>query len=138
MGGTTVSRLCLSLALVLAVLAAPARANDTPKAAKTRQLLKKKVSVDFKDTRLKDSLDEIKEQVVGLHFLIDTVGGVSMNQAITYVAKNKPVEEILAGMFKKNGLGYVVISNKANARDGFVKIKQGPERGYEKGQEPKK
>ena len=132
------SRLCLPLALVLTLVVGPARADDdTPAAAKTRQLLKTKITVDFKDTRLEDCLDEIKEMVKGLKIVVDSKGGVSRNQTISYVAKDKSVEEVLDGMFKKNGLGYIVISKKNNAYDGLVQIKQGPERGYEKGKEPK-
>ena len=130
------SRLCLPLALLLAVVVSPARAEDTPAAAKTRQLLKTKITVEFKDTRLEDCLDEIKEMVKGLKIVVDSKGGVSRNQTISYVAKDKSVEEVLDGMFKKNGLGYIVISKKNNAYDGLVQIKQGPERGYEKGKEP--
>jgi len=132
----TVTRLCLPLALLLAVVVSPARADeDTPAAAKTRKLLKEKITVDFKDLRLEDCLDEIKEQVKGLKTVYAV--GVSRNQTITFMAKDKTVEEVLDGMFKKNGLGYIVISKKNNAYDGLVQIKQGPERGYEKGKEPK-
>jgi type II secretory pathway component GspD/PulD (secretin) len=137
-GGTTVSRFCLTCALVLAAGAVPVRADDnTPKAAATRKLLKKKITVDFKDTRLEDALDEIKDQVKGLKIIIDSKGGVSRNQTLNYEAKDKSVEEVFAGMFAKNGLGYIVISKKNNAYDGLVQIRQGKERGYEKGKEPK-
>ena len=65
------SRLCLPLALVLTVVVSPARADDdTPAAAKTRQLLKTKITVEFKDTRLEDCLDEIKEMVKGLKIVV--------------------------------------------------------------------
>jgi len=103
--------------------------EDTPAAAKTRKLLKEKVSVEFKDTRLEDAIDELKEQVKGLKVLLDTKGGVSRNQTITYEAKDVTLEEALDGMFKKNGLGYIVISKKADAYDGLVQIRQGKERG---------
>ena len=110
---------------------------DTPKAAAMRKALKTKIDVEFKDTRLEDAMDEIKESAKGFRYLLDTKGGVSRNQAITFTAKGKTIEEVFEGMFKKNGLGYVVISKKNNAYDGAVQIKQGPERGYEKGKEPK-
>jgi hypothetical protein len=121
----------------LALCVGSARAEDTPKAALTRKLLQKKISVEFKDTRLEDCLDELKEKVDGLKIIVDAKGGVSRNSTLTFAAKDKSVVEILDGMFKKNGLGYVVISKKNDAYDGLVKIKQGPERGYEKGEEPK-
>jgi hypothetical protein len=120
----------LLFALGLAVRAEDAGKDDTPKAAATRKKLKQKITVNFKDTRLQDAIDEIKEEIKGLSILLDTKGGVSRNQTITFSAKDKPLEEVLDGMFKKNGLGYYVISNKGNAYDGSVWIKQGKERGY--------
>ena len=127
-------RLLLSLAALVCLVLTVARADeprsdDTPAAAKTRKLLKTKITVDFKETRLEDAVDEIKEQVKGLKVLLDTKGGVSRNQAITYKAKDAPVEDVLAGMFAKNGLGYIVISKKGDAYDGLVQIRQGKERG---------
>jgi autotransporter-associated beta strand protein len=38
--------------------------------------------------------------------------------------------EVFDGMFKKNGLGYIVISGKNNGYDGSIQIKQGKERGF--------
>jgi autotransporter-associated beta strand protein len=105
--------------------------DDTPKAAATRKLLKTKITVVFKDTPLKDVIEEIKEDhVKGISIRIDTRGGVSQNQAINYKGTNVALEDALDEMFKKNGLGYVVISGKNNAYDGSVLIKQGKERGY--------
>jgi len=122
----------------LLVFAAGLRAADTPKAAAARQKLKMKISVDFKDTPLKDVKDELSEAVPGLRFRLDTKGGVSMNRKITYMADNKPMDQVLDEMFKKEGLGYFVISQTGNAYDGTVLIKQGKERGYPEGEEPPK
>jgi hypothetical protein len=119
----------LSLGLVSAP-AADAKDEDTPKAAAMRKRLKQKVTVEFKEERLKDAMDELKEQVKGLNVLYDTKGGVSLNQPITFTAKDKPLEEVLDGMFKKNGLGYIVVSKKGDTYDGLVQIRQGRERGY--------
>ena len=110
--------------------ASAADSDDTPAAAKTRKLLKQKVTCEYKDTRLEDVVDDLKEQVKGLRMQLDTKGGVSRNQAITYKAKDVSLEEALDAMFKKNGLGYIVISKKNNAYDGSIQIKQGKERGY--------
>ncbi len=105
--------------------------DDTPKAAAARKLLKTKVTVNFKETRLEDVIDEIKEDhVKGISIRLDTKGGVSRNQTITYKCADIPLEQALDEMFKKNGLGYVVISQKNNAYDGSILIKQGKERGY--------
>jgi hypothetical protein len=105
--------------------------DDTPLAAKTRKLLKTKITVEFKDTRLEDAMDEIKEQVKGLKILLHTAGGVSRNQTITYKAKDKTVAEVFDEMFKKPELGYIVISKKGNAYDGLVQVRKSKERGFE-------
>jgi hypothetical protein len=121
----------------LFALAGLAAAEDTPKAAATRMKLKDKVTVDYKDTLIKDVATDLMEQVKGLSIILDTARGVSLNRKITYQAADKPLEEVLDEVLKKEGFGYVVISGKANARDGALQIKQGDERGYPKGQEPK-
>jgi type II secretory pathway component GspD/PulD (secretin) len=110
--------------------AADKDSEDTPAAAKTRKLLKEKVTVEFKDTRLEDAIDELKDQVKGLKVILDTKGGVSRNRTLTYKGKDVPLEEALDGMFKKVGLGYIVISKKNNAYDGAVEIRASKERGY--------
>src|SRR4051794_12439580 len=119
--------------LVIAAHTTEVRAadDDTPAAAKTRKLLKTKISVDFKDTRLEDAMTEIKEEVKGFRFLLDAKGGVSRNQTLTYKAKDKTVEDILDEMLKKPDLGYIVISKKGNAYDGLVQVRKSKERGYE-------
>jgi hypothetical protein len=117
--------------------AADKDSDDTAAAAKTRKLLKEKVTVDFKDTRLEDAMDELKDQVKGLKILLDTKGGVSRNRTLTFQAKEVTVEDALDGMFKKVGLGYVVISKKNNAYDGAVQIRASKERGYPEKSEDK-
>ncbi len=135
----TVKLLAASALAVAAALAAAslsfaddkAGAADTAKAAATRKLLKTKVTLNFKDARLEDAIEEIKEEhVKGLNILLDTKGGVSRNQAVTYKGANVPLEQALDEMFKKNGLGYVVVSGRNNAYDGAVLIRQGKERGF--------
>ena len=92
-------------ALSLAGLYAADDSKDTPKAAATRKKLKQKVTVNFKDTRLEDVVDELKEQIKGLRMQLDTKGGVSRNQPITYKGTDVTLGEALDAMFKKNGLG---------------------------------
>ena len=121
-------------ALVLAVQKADVRGadDDSPAAAKTRKLLKQKISVDFKDTRLEDAMNAIKDEVKGFKFLLDAKGGVSRNQTITYKAKDKTVEDILDEMLKKPDLGYIIISKKGNAYDGLIQVRKSKERGTPK------
>jgi hypothetical protein len=126
------------LVSVPAVWAQEKPAKDTPKAAAARKKLKQKVSVDYKETRLAEVVDDLKQQVEGLGIRLDTKGGVSMNQTVTYKADDKPLDEVLDGMFKKNDLGYIIISKPKDAYDGTLLIKKGKERGYPQGQEPGK
>jgi hypothetical protein len=118
------------LAMTLVSAYAADKEEDTPAAAKTRKLLKEKVTVSFKDTRLEDVLDELKDQIKGLKMQLDTKGGVSRNITINYSGTDVTLEEALDQMFKKNDLGYIVISKAKNAYDGSILIRKGKERGY--------
>lgn len=133
--------MCITYPMTLVGMAfvflASVAAADTPKAAAARQKLKNKVTVEFKDTYLKDVVEELQDQVSGLRFRLDTKGGVSMNRKITYKAADKPLADVLDEMFKNEGLGYVVISKEKDAYDGTILIKQGKERGYPEGEGPK-
>src|SRR5262245_10692350 len=133
----------LTLSLVVfsfAALTATAAEKDTPAAANTRKKLLTKVSVDFQDEHLSECLKEIARQIeeasnAKLSVFYDT--GVSQNQRLTYAAKDQSVADVLDGMLKKNTLGYVVFSKEKDRYDGWLKIKQGNERGYPAGEEPK-
>ncbi len=128
-------RLILSCTLMVLFVAPAVRADDSPKAAITRKVLKsKKMTVDFDDARLEEIIEELKEKT-GLKFILDAKGGVSRNSKLTYKAKDKTLEEVLAALFAKNDLGYFIDQSKAY--DGLIKITKGGERGYEKGKEPK-
>lgn len=107
--------------------------KDTPKAAATRKLLKTKITVDYKDTILKEVVADIKEQIEDktkkkLSVIYDTKGGVSLNTKFTYKADDKPLDEVLDEMFKKNDLGYVVVQK--GAYPGALQIVKGKARGY--------
>lgn len=118
------------LLLPTGVEAQESSAKDTPKAAVMRKVLKTKISVAFKDTRLEDALEEIKDQAKGFGYLMDTKGGVSRNQYVNFKGKDVTIEEVFEGMFAKTGLGYIVISDLKDPYDGRVRIKQGKERGF--------
>ena len=124
------------LALTVAFVSGDARSaddkpEDTPKAAKTRKLLKTKLKeVSFKDTRLEDVMDELKSEVKGLNVLLDTKGGVSRNKTLTFSGKNVTLEDALDGLFSKAALGYIIISKKGGTYDGLLEVRQGKERGY--------
>lgn len=121
--------------------AARAQTKDTPLATYTRtKKLKGKVTVDFKNEFLKETLNEISSQIEEQKLgpiKVEYAQGVSQNTRVTFAAKNVTVEEALDGLFKQLDLGYVVVSNSTSRADGYLRILKGPNRGYETGQEPK-
>jgi hypothetical protein len=107
---------------------AAAKPEDSPTVKRTRQKLETPVTVDFKDERLKDVLDEFKRQTE-ISFHLDA--GVSGNQSFTYAAKDKPLKDVLDEMFKGRGLGYVIgrKMKEGDRYEGWVIINQSDERG---------
>ena len=132
----TMTRILLSGLLVLLGVGG-VRADDSARAAETRKKLKQKVTVDYKEERLEDVLDDLKDKVKGISFRLDSKGGVSKNRKLTYKASNKPLEDVLDEMFKKEELGYIIISKDKDAYDGGILIKVGKERGTPQGEEKK-
>jgi hypothetical protein len=121
-GGPTVRRLSL-VVLAFAFCLTALHAEDSPKVAKARKLLKTKVTCDYSDTPLSEVKDDLKEQVKGLLMQLDNKNGVSNNTKITYKAENKPLEDVLDEMLKKYSLAYEIIPNGAYA--GSVKVIRG-------------
>lgn len=107
-----------------AELAAQTKA-EPPSVAAVRKKLQTRITVDFKETRLEDCLNEIKSQVDGLNFYRGV--GVSNNLTITYQGKDQTVDQVLRGMFKGKGLGYVIhrATKPGDRYDGWVQIVQG-------------
>ena len=127
------------LAVVITAAMAADKPRDTPKAASSRAKLKEKVTVDYTDMSLREVVEDLKTQIQGLPMRIDAKGGVSGNIKITYSAKDKPLEAVLDGMFKKNSLGYFVLSKQGDSEDGSIFItNRGTERGYRAGEEADK
>jgi hypothetical protein len=127
----------LFLVLTAATVCAADAPPDTKAAAETRAKLKAKVTCDFKDTMLFVVCEELTDQTK-VNFRLDTAGGVSRNQKITYKCTEKPLLEVLDEIFKKEELGYYVISIEKNAYDGSLQVRKSKERGYPEGVTPPK
>lgn len=128
-------RLFVSLALVVVTAVAAAdKPADTPAAARARKVLQTKVKeIEWKDTRLEDAVNELKDEVKGLFIHLDRKGGISANRKVTLKVKNKTVEEILNGMCDNlGGVGWVLRSKKGDSYDGNIFIVVGKARGSEK------
>ena len=129
----------LGLALLLAGPAAAA-GPDTPAAAYARETqLKARVSVAQKGLPLIDFLKELAAEVEKRQVKTPKwtyAADVPKSLPVTYSCKDKPLEDVLAEVFKAPGLGYVVVSQEDDKYDGFLRVVKGPERGYAKGAGP--
>ncbi|MEY4614074.1 MAG: hypothetical protein RL179_2047 [Planctomycetota bacterium] len=104
-------------------------AKGTAKAQATQKLLEKKITVEFKETKLADIIDEIKDQVKGIQIRMDGKGGVSGNRKLSFTGKDVTLKDTLEGLLKKEGLCYGITSNEKDAYDGSVYIRVGTEFG---------
>lgn len=122
----------LFLAVTVFGLASFAQAQatkGTPKAQATIKALEKKVTVEFKDTKLTEIIEELKDLVKGVQIRMDNKNGVSGNKKLSFTGKDVTVKEVLEGLFKKEGLCYGITSNEKDAYDGSVFIRVGTEFG---------
>ena len=112
-------------------------AKDTPAAERTRtKLLKAKMTVNFVGTSLRECLKELAAQAEmeqGKPVMWTYGADIKAAQPMTFECRDKPLEDVLDALFKKPGLGYVVVSQDDDRRDGWVKVVVGTERGFAKG-----
>jgi hypothetical protein len=100
---------------------------DSPAAVRTRtRLLPVKVSVDFKDVPLRDALKELAAQVemqaerpVMWTYAAETVPA---GLRVTYACRDKPLEQVLDELFRAHSLGYVILSQDDQPKDGWVRV----------------
>ena len=122
----------LFLAVTVFFVASFAQAQaskGTPKAQATIKTLEKKITVEFKDTKLTEIIEELKDLVKGVQIRMDSKGGVSGNRKLTFTGKDVTVREVLEGLLKNEGLCYGITSNEKDAYDGSVYIRVGTEFG---------
>ena len=126
----------IAVCLILLGSTGAAQGQDTPAAKRTRARLKEKISIDVKDTRVKDVLDEIRRRMNNkVSFKIDNASGVSNNTKLTYKDDNKTLAQVLDEVCTLNEMGYVIFSRPGDRYDGSILIRKGKgkEAGYEGG-----
>jgi len=124
------SAIFLSLTVFFVASFAQAQATKgTVKAQATQKLLEKKITVEFKDTKLADIIEELKDQVKGIQLRMDGKGGVSGNRKLSFTGKDVTVKDVLEGLLKKEGLCYGITSNEKDAYDGSIYLRVGTEFG---------
>jgi hypothetical protein len=133
-GDTEMIRAVLAAVVALVpLMTLAAQEKDSPIVAKTRKKLETKITVEFKDERLKDVIAELEKEAE-VKFRLDTKGGVSGNMSFTYKAEEKSLKDILGEMFKGKGLGYIIHrkQNNTDRYEGYIDIVQGDQRGDDK------
>jgi hypothetical protein len=139
-----VRRFLAPLALLVACGLATAADSDTPAQTAMRKAVKDtKISVEWKDTQVKDVAAELADAlqsagVKGAKVKIDTlVNGLTLNMKVSLTAKNKTIAEVLDELGKKHMLGYVILGKddpkakyaKHKKADGTLLLTKSDERG---------
>jgi hypothetical protein len=107
--------------------------RPSDKAAATRRLLGRKVTVAYDKKPLEEVLQDLKRQVRGLNIEVDPKGGLSKDRTVTYGADKERKERLdvaLDGVLRGVGGGYIVESVPGTDWDGWVLLRANPhERG---------
>ncbi len=101
----------------------------TPAAVAARNLMKRRVSVAYENTRLSDVLADLKKQVKPIRWKLSQGAGALDDLTVSYQAKNQRLGMVLDALFDKMGLGFVVVSDQGAPDDGHLLIRAGTERG---------
>src|SRR5882762_9978892 len=98
----------LPLVLVAALSLAPHAPAQESKAAKaTREKLKQKISVEFKEIATKDVVGDIFDAMdKPVKFKILTATGISNNSKLSFKAKDKSVKQVLNELSDLAGFGW--------------------------------
>ncbi|MGH7223087.1 MAG: biotin/lipoyl-binding protein, partial [Gemmataceae bacterium] len=107
----------------------------SPAADRTRDLMKRRVTVSYAKTRLADVLADLKKQVKELEWTLEK-GTVAEDLTVSYQAKNQRLGMVLDALLERMNLGFVIVSEKDGPSDGHLLIRPGEERGEPKGGRP--
>jgi len=113
--------------------AAKTAAEYSPAAERTRtKLLPVKVTVEAKKVPLRDVLKEFAAQVemqTDRPVMWTYAADVPAGTPVTYTCSEKPLVKALDELFTPLKLGYVIVSEDDQPRDGWVRIIKGTDRG---------
>jgi len=105
--------------------------RPTASAQESYRLLRKSVTVNYQGAPLPDVLNDLQGQVKGLRLVL--AAGLNNEQTVVnYQAEKQPVGVVLDRVLG-NRLGYVVVSEKGDERDGVVEVRPGHARGLPEG-----
>jgi putative peptide zinc metalloprotease protein len=106
-----------------------------------RKLLDRKVSVKYERTPLAEVFKDLKSKAKGLTLAIDPELGESEVKTlegleVTFQAEQQKVLLVLDRVLALRGLGYIIQSDEADKRDGWLLVRPGRERIYPEGPRP--
>jgi putative peptide zinc metalloprotease protein len=105
--------------------------EERPSAAakKTRRRLQSPVTIAYHDTPLRDVLHDLTKQAKGPTLALESPGSHEADLPVTAEAKGVPLGVVLDRILDPMGMGYYILSDENNARDGQILLRPGPERG---------
>jgi hypothetical protein len=91
------------------------------------------VTVQYQNQKLGEVLKDLQSKTKNMHFEIDPESGLSPDLPITYEAHDEPLADALDHMFAKIGVGYIVVSDRNSAKNGWILVRPGHERVFPDG-----
>jgi putative peptide zinc metalloprotease protein len=103
---------------------------ERPSAAskKTRDKLRKPVSVAYQGVTLKEALHDLSAKAK-VTVALESFGGKEAELKLTAEAKGAPLSIALERVLEPLGMGFYILSDENNARDGQILARPGGERG---------
>ncbi len=110
--------------------------RKTAQAQRTSEALDRRVTVHPQKTPLKNVLAELSKQVPAAQFVLDTqdLPAGMAEEPVTYNARRKRLWSALDDLMGKLGVGFVIVSEPDDPRDGKILIRPGRERGMKEGE----
>jgi hypothetical protein len=91
------------------------------------------VTVHYQNQKLGEVLKDLQSKTKDMHFEIDPDSGLSPDLPIIYEAHDEPLADALDHMFAKVGVGYIVVSDRNSAKNGWILVRPGRERVFPDG-----
>ena len=98
-------------------------------AAKARRRLPHAVTVAYDDRPLEDVLHDLTSRAKGPTVQVDPQHLPPTGLRVTYRAERQSLAAALDGILSPLGMGYFIVSDESNPRDGWILVRPGRERG---------
>jgi putative peptide zinc metalloprotease protein len=98
-----------------------------------RRRLRSPVTVSYQNTPLSEVLRDLETKAKGPKFALENPGGREADLTVTAEAKKVPLSMVLERVLDPLGMGYYVLSDEGNERDGHILVRPGRERGRQEG-----